>query len=63
MRIIGELPGQPYSLRKRDGSDSEDDEPAVDLEEVVTEQAKSAPPVVETSSPMPSTDEPSPNSA
>lgn len=62
MRIIGELPGQPYSLRKRDGSGSEDDGPAVDLEEAVAEQAKSAPPVVETSA-MPSADEPSPNPA
>jgi hypothetical protein len=46
-RIIGELPGQPFALRNRDGTDAADDGKTVDLEEVVADQARSAPPPVD----------------
>lgn len=42
MRIIGELPGQPFALRKRDGTE-EVDEPLIDLQEVVADEAQSTP--------------------
>lgn len=50
MRIIGELPGQPFALRKRDGTE-EVDESLIDLEEVVAEQAQSSPVVAATAVP------------
>lgn len=46
-RIIGELPGQPFALRKRDGSDADDDGKTVDMEGAVADQARSAPPPVD----------------